>query len=134
VSRAVGGLEGFSTPTNSPTERAINTGVGAFFGGLGRGASTTALDRLAGTAAGMMMGHGAGGWLGAYLGGRLGGSVGHEAHEAVSAFLKKFPPSVVARAVTSLGEPYVRILAQQYNDLTRPPPSGGDNAQGSGPP
>jgi hypothetical protein len=125
AARGVGALEGASVPTDSPTERAINTGVGAFFGGFGRGApGSSALDRLAGTAMGLAAGHGLGGGLATILGGSLGSRLGHSAHEAVADMLRQYPPSVVARAVASLGEPVSRILAQQYDYLNRGPSDG----------
>jgi hypothetical protein len=123
IPRVVGGVEGASAPAASPTQRVVNTGIGAFTGGFGRaGGGSSALDRLAGTAAGMMMGHGMGGaesLFSTYLGGKIGGQVGHEAHEAVAAFLRKFPPSVVARAVASLGGSMSKSLADQYDYLER---------------
>ena len=123
IPRVVGGVEGASAPADTPTQRVVNTGIGAFTGGFGRvGGGSSALDRLAGTAAGMMMGHGMGGaesLFSTYLGGKIGGQVGHEAHEAVAAFLRKFPPSVVARAVASLGGSLSKSLADQYDYLER---------------
>lgn len=119
IPASVGAVEGASAPADTRTQRAVNTGVGAFTGGFGRGAGgSSALDRLAGAAAGMMMGHGLGGgesMFATYLGGKIGANVGHEAHEAVAAFLRKFPPSVVSRAIASLSGSVTKGLADQYD-------------------
>lgn len=123
IPAVVGGVEGASAPADTPTQRAINTGVGAFTGGFGRalpGASS--LDRLAGSAIGGALGHAIGGgesWLTTSLGALLGGRYGHEAHEVVGNLLRRFPPSVVARAVAQLGEPMARALADEYDYLSR---------------
>lgn len=136
ASRAVGGLEGFAAPASSPTQRGINTAAGTITGGFGRGPAMTALDRLAGTATGMIAGHGlgGGGWFPTLLGGSIGRSVGHEAHEAVAGLLRHFPPSVVARALVQLGEPFSKLGAEAYDYIQNGPPKDGQGtSQGSGP-
>lgn len=117
VPRAVGAIEGASAPADSNTQRAINTGIGAFTGGLGRGAASSTLDRLAGMVAGGWAGHGIGGWVPALIGGKVGSEVGPETHQAVAGFLRQFPPSVVARAIAQLGDPFTRMLAKQYDAM-----------------
>lgn len=111
IPRVVGAAEGASVPADSNTQRAINTGIGAFTGGFGRGSGD--LERLAATLSGGWMGLGHGGWIPALL----GGSLGHEAHHAVANLLRQFPPSVVARAITQLGGPYTKSIADSYDAM-----------------
>lgn len=136
VGRVIGGVQGASAPAGGTTQRVINTGLGALVGGFGRGApGSSQLDKLAGTAAGMLMGHGLGGaesMFSTYLGGKIGGSVGPAAHEAVAALLRKFPPSVVARALVTAGEPFSKMLASEYDYMASDKPNA--QTQSSGPP
>lgn len=113
VAPTVGAVEGASAPADSQTQRVINTGFGALTGGLGRGVGSSSLDRLAGALAGGWMGHGLGGWIPALIGGNLGSAVGPEAHHAVTNLLRQIPPSVLSRALTSLGYPVSKSLAEQ---------------------
>lgn len=117
VSRGVGAVEGASAPADSPTQRAINTGLGGIIGG----GAPSSLGRLAGMTTGML--HGGLGGLESLFSGYLGGQIGSQAHHTVANFLRQYPPSVVARALAQLGDPFTRMLAKQYDAMPsdRPP-------------
>ena len=75
---------------------------------------------LAGMAAGMTAGHGLGGaesMFSTYLGGKIGAEAGPAAHSALASVLRQFPPSVVARALASLGYPISKEFAEQYDAM-----------------
>jgi hypothetical protein len=128
---AIGGAEGAGAPADSPTQRAINTGVGAV-GGMIPGLppkAGEAMDHLIGTGVGGIMGHGVGGplsGLASIWGARLGNQMSHYAPIGTyaRALLSRFPPSVVGRMLADAGYPVSKILGQEYDYLGRTP--GGD--------
>lgn len=68
----------------------------------------------------MLAGHFMGGpesMFSTYLGGKLGSQLGPQAHQAVAEYLRKFPPSVIARAIAQLGHPVTKMLADQYDAM-----------------
>lgn len=112
---AVGAAEGAASPAGTPTQRVINTGLGAVTGGVAgpMGARTASgLDRLASAAVG---GHFFGPVGAAFAAHGRWAPLASLAHN----FLSYLPPSVAAAVVSRLGYAPTQAGARQIDELSK---------------